>query len=252
MSDIYSTLRGRFPENEYVLMKEVSDKAGHGRSRSADYIAVNLYPSRGLAIHGIELKSYRGDWLNELKNPSKQENHFQYCDYFWLLTEDEKIAKLEEIPVSWGWLCIRGDRIFTKKQAPQLKKPKPVTRSFMCAMLKRAASKDGYILRESIKDKIDDAYKRGEDASFREMKKLKDRLIEIEKNIDEFEKASGVSLKELTRDYFWGDPEKMGKTFKLLNDARGIDGIRGELTRLEEISKDIYEKISSTVKLLPQ
>lgn len=251
MSDIYSTLRGRFPEHEYVLMQEVSDKAGHARSRSADYIAVNLYPSRGLAIHGIELKSYRGDWLNELKNPSKQENHFQYCDYFWLLTADDKIAKMEEIPVSWGWLCIKGDRVYTKKQARQLK-PKAVSRSFMCAMLKRAASKEGYILRESISDKLESSYKEGQNASFREIKELKDRLADIEKNIDEFEKSSGVSLKGLIKHYYWDDPEKMGKTFKLLNDAKGIDGIRSELARLEEISKDIHEKISSTIKLLPQ
>src|SRR3990167_200745 len=93
---IWNILRKHFPENEYALMAEVRDRAGFHASRSADFIAVNLYPSRGLAVNGIELKSHRGDWLGELKNPKKAENIFQYCDHFWLLTADESVARIEE------------------------------------------------------------------------------------------------------------------------------------------------------------
>ena len=67
IKNIYSIIRKRYPENEFVLMEEVSDAAGFSRSRSADYIAVGLWPSRGLYINGIELKSFRSDWLSELK-----------------------------------------------------------------------------------------------------------------------------------------------------------------------------------------
>jgi hypothetical protein len=80
---VFEILRKRFPENEYALMAEVRDKAGFDASRSADYIAVNLWPSRGLSVNGIELKSFRSDWLSELRKPEKAEKIFQYCDYFW-------------------------------------------------------------------------------------------------------------------------------------------------------------------------
>lgn len=247
--DIFTILKGRFPEHEYALMREVRDKAGFSASRSADYIAVNLYPSRGLAINGIELKSHRGDWLGELKNPRKAENIFQYCDYFWLLTSDDKVAKLEEIPKSWGWLNIKGERIYTIKQAPTLK-PKAVSRHFMCAMLKRASSKEGYILRDSIKDKIEEAKNDARNESERERVRLINELNEIKKNVGEFEKASGVYLDRIQTDHFWGDPKKMGEIFKLLSSAGGIDSFKKRLLDMEDTAKTIHEKISESLKSL--
>jgi hypothetical protein len=247
--DIYSILRGRFSANEYVLLQEVRDKAGHDASRSADYIAVNLYPSRGLAMNGIELKRHRGDWLNELKNPKKAENIFQYCDYFWLLTTDDKVAKIEEIPKSWGWLCIKGDRVFTKKPAPTLK-PKPISRSFMCAMLKRATDKSGYVHRDSIKSEIEQAKKYAIDDSEMRVIRLTNELNEIKKNVGEFEKASGVYLDRLATDHFWGDPKKMGELFKLLHDTGGIESIKKQLLGMEDTAKTILEKVSNSLKSL--
>lgn len=153
---IFSLLQKRYPANEYALMKEVRDAAGFGASRSADYIAVNLWPSRGLSINGIEEKRFRSDWLSELKKPQKAENIFKYCDYFWLLTCDDSVAKLDEIPITWGWLSIKGEKIYVKKEAPQLQ-PIQLTRNFLCAMLKRAVDKTDFVHIDSIKDKIAEA-----------------------------------------------------------------------------------------------
>lgn len=116
----WEVLRFKFPAQEYVLIEEVSDASGFSRSRSLDYMLVNLWNSRGLAITGIEKKTNRGDWLKELKNPAKQENHFKYCDYFYLLTDKDGVAKIEEIPPNWGWYHINGSGILkTMKVAPQ-------------------------------------------------------------------------------------------------------------------------------------
>lgn len=67
----YSVLRAKYPETECVLMQEVSDASGHTRSRSLDFMVVNLWNSRGLSVIGIEKKTNLGDWLKELKNPAK-------------------------------------------------------------------------------------------------------------------------------------------------------------------------------------
>jgi hypothetical protein len=151
--EIWELLQRKFPAQQYALMAEVRDAAGFSASRSADYMAMNLWPSRGLTVTGIELKSYRGDWLNELKNPKKAEAIFKYCDYFYLLTTDEKIANLSEIPDSWGWMCIKGKTLRTLKQAPKLN-PTPLSRDIVATMLKRAIDKTEYVHINSIEDKI--------------------------------------------------------------------------------------------------
>lgn len=242
--DVWSVLSKRYPSNEYALMAEVSDDAGFGRSRSADYIAVNLWPSRGLTIEGIELKSYRSDWLNELKNPKKAENIFQYCDYFWLLTASEDIAKAEEIPDTWGWMCIKGEKIFIKKDAPKLE-PKQVTRGFLCAMLKRACDRSDFIHKDSIQEAIEEAKERAKTNDKYLLDRANKELNELREKVMKFEKASGISLEFRWRD----ESDKIGKAVKFINDG-GADGERKKLIQLEATAKRIVEYISNNIEIL--
>lgn len=243
---IWDILRKRFPENEYALMEEVSDAAGFNRSRSADYIAVNLWPSRGLAINGIELKSGRGDWLNELKNPKKAENIFQYCDFFWLLTEDETVAKLEEIPISWGWLCIKGEKIFTKKEAPILT-PKDISRNFLCSMLKRASDKSKFIRLDAIDEHITKAREMGKDESRRTITQVQSELKELKNLVDEFQGASGIQI--TNHRYHINDPKKIGEAVKFLEQG-GAEQLKKQLLSLEDAAKRVMVGIELGIKSL--
>mgnify|MGYP000731094661 CR=1 FL=1 len=56
-----------------------------------------------------------------------------YCDFFYLFTTDEKVAKLEEIPENWGWMTERGGKIFILKKAPKLK-AEPIPKKLMINM----------------------------------------------------------------------------------------------------------------------
>ena len=67
-------LRVKLPAGEYALMHEVRDAAGSQANRSIDVLAMSLWPSRGLYLTGIELKTDRGDWRRELRNPAKAES----------------------------------------------------------------------------------------------------------------------------------------------------------------------------------
>lgn len=150
----WQVLRNKFPAEEYVLIAEVSDASGFSRSRSLDFMLINLWQSRGLAVTGIERKSNRGDWLKEIKNPAKQENHFKYCDYFYLLTDKEGVAKLEEIPANWGWYHINEKGMLkTLKAAPKLSSI-PIERSLLCAMLRRADDKRDYVHKDNLEEQI--------------------------------------------------------------------------------------------------
>lgn len=227
----WQLLRNKYPEGECVLMEEVSDITG-GRNRSADFIVVNLWPSRGNSIIGFERKSYRNDWLREMKMPEKQEAIYQYCNYFYLLTDKENVAKLEEIPVNWGWVHNDGTRLKTMKVAPSLT-PIACSKKFICAMLRRAASKEGFVHVDTIKEKLDTAEERGalKAANTRDFKiRAYDSLME---SINEFETASGIKIAEKNWRF---DPKKTGEALKLVLD--------GEIPRLEDRIKKIQKDIA--------
>jgi hypothetical protein len=240
---IWELLQKRYPSNEYALMAEVSDAAGFSRSRSADYIAVGLWPSRGLAVNGIELKSFRSDWLSELKNPQKAENIFQYCDYFWLLTTDETIAKIEEIPPSWGWLCIKGEKVFVKKEAPKLT-PVQLSKHFIVAMLKRACDKNKFVHIDSIEDRIKEAKERGKEENKRALEHTQKELKEYREMVSDFESKSGVRINR------WNDNKKIGEAVRFI-ESGGTDSVIEQLKKLETTAEIVLKRIKGALESLP-
>jgi len=120
----------------------------------------------------------------------------------------------------------------------------------MCAMLKRASSKDGFITRDSIKEEIERAKEYAISENERQIKRLTDELNTIKKNVHEFETASGVYLERIESDHFWGNPKEMGEAFKFLRRSGGADGVREDLVRLEGTAKKILEDISNGLKTL--
>src|SRR6266849_640871 len=106
MDRIQAALRDRYPIRAWALFFEVADGTGAYQRGYADALAMSLYPSRGLDLHGFEVKTARQDWLNELKNPDKAERFAKFCDYFWLVTGSEEVAKKDEVPANWGLLVM--------------------------------------------------------------------------------------------------------------------------------------------------
>lgn len=241
----WEVLRYKFPENEYVLIQEVSDASGFSRSRSIDFMIINLWQSRGLAITGIERKSNRNDWLREIKQPQKQENHFKYCDYFYLLTDKEGVAKIEEIPDSWGWYHINESGVLkTLKQAPKLS-PVDVNRSFLCAMLRRAADKTKYVHVDSLESRIQESAEKIKQQRNSELERKAGYYDDLKARVDEFEKASGLSLA-----YRWdSNATKMGEAVKLVMNG-GIEQYKEGLERIEKQIKNIHEGVANKLKAL--
>lgn len=237
MIPIYEILNKKFPSGQYAIMEEVSDEAGFNRSRSADFIIMGLWPSRGLHLTGIERKSHRGDWLGELKNPKKAENIFQYCDYFYLLTDNENVAKIEEIPERWGWMHIDKGKIITKKEAPKLT-PVTVTSNFLAALLKRASAKDGYVRNESIKDQLTNSFESGKKSNQSELDRTIKSLHELQQAVKEFKESSGIDLKDYQR---WSvNPKKMGEAVKII--------ASGEIANIEKRLMNIHPTIEMLLK----
>lgn len=129
-------MRKRFPFPEYAVLEEVRDAAGFQACRSADAIVIPLWPSRGLAVHGFEIKVDRRDWLREKKDPAKAEVIASKCTS-WSLVSTEDVAKEDEIPDTWGWYEAIGGKLIARKGAA----PRPidgVSLHFLVALMKRA------------------------------------------------------------------------------------------------------------------
>lgn len=202
---------------EWCTLFEVSNAAGFNRSRSADAVAMNMYPSRGLCVHGFEVKRSRSDWLRELKSPEKSEPVQKYCDRWWIAVTDDDIVKVEELPETWGLLVLRGKRLVQKVEAPKLT-AQPIDRHFTAAMLKRATlgTVPQSALTELVNKAVDERAARYGDTDKRVIDQLTKRLDESEETIRKFEAASGVSLRSR-----WGgqhSEEKVGRALRSLLD----------------------------------
>lgn len=239
----------KFPSNEFAVLQEVRDQAGFGASRSADGIVMGLWPSRGLELQGIEVKSYRSDWLSELKKPQKAEKLFKYCDRWWLVTAHEDVAKLEEIPVTWGWMSVVKNKLVVMKDAPKLE-PCILDRSFLAAILKRATG--GMIPKESIADEIakakEQAIANKYTADTHLIKNLREELDSIKKVITAFEEASGVNI----RNRWDAKSANLGAAVKFVLDG-GVDKMKQDLLRLQTTADNLKQSMDKhIISLFPQ
>jgi len=237
----WKLLKERYPAKEYALLSEVRNAAGYNASRSADGIVVGFWPSRGCEIEGIELKSGRGDWLNELKNPAKAEAIFKFCDRWWIVAEVTGIVKLEEVPSPWGFMEVVGEKLKVIKPAPKLE-PVPLKKEFVVSMLKRMQSKiEGMITKDSISAEILKAREEGKGLAIRDDGWAKRDLGNLRKSLEEFELKSGIKINE------WNGGN-CGSAVKKLMQMFDLD-YRRQLLRLQKQSKEIYDSITEVISL---
>jgi len=113
----YGDVDGHRDEDAHAAFAELT---APGSSRRADYVAVSLWPSRGLTIDAHELKVSRSDWLRELGQPSKAQAWWPHCHRWWLVAGDESIVGEGELPEGWGLMVPgRGRRMKILAAAPR-------------------------------------------------------------------------------------------------------------------------------------
>jgi hypothetical protein len=130
----------------------VRNSTGYGGDRTCDAIAMSLWQSRGLELHGFEIKCSRGDWLSEMRRPDKADKMFKYFDRWWLAVSDASVVNDYELPPTWGLIVM--DKI--KVQAPILT-PEPLDRKFLAAIMRR-------VYETSPESALDAAFARGKAA----------------------------------------------------------------------------------------
>ena len=243
--DIRALLYKKYPAPGWAFFSEVSDGTGGYHTRYADAVACGLFPSQGLEIMGFEIKSVRSDFLNELKNPQKASAVMKYCNRWWLVALKGVCVK-EEIPKSWGFMEVRGERIFTVKHAPELEpvEPDPV---FLASLFRRAT--EGTVPREALRKLQEDERKACEKSWEERMDREKQRYDKLLKEITDFEQMSGMEIKS---EYGWMNGSSTGRVVKMImsGELRNFNWRIGSyLDGVEEIKKGI-EKVVELQSLL--
>ena len=187
-SDIRRAIHARFPSQEYAVMFEVADSTGAQRRRYADAVVMSLWPSRGLEIHGIEIKVSSSDWKREAADPAKAESVARYCDRWSVYTAPGVIRDLVSVPPAWGVEEFDGKSFKTIKKAEKTD-AQPLSRSFVASMLRRS---DG-VVRAMLKD----AERKAEAMAREALQKERDQIdavvkSRVEARTRKFENAQAV------------------------------------------------------------
>lgn len=225
---------------EWVRFAEVSNSTGHRANRRADAICMNIWPSKGYAIHGYEIKVSRADFIHEMKNIAKAEAIGQYCDFWWLAAPKGMIDP-KEVPEAWGLIELQKNGLRIKKQAPKKDAPPTLPRDFMSALLRRSRDQDDAYIATMLERKAEQ-----QEANLKREIELRNKRAreQAEKNaewIAQFEDTLGVRFSE------WEAPEAMAQRLKV---AKSLE--LGSLTRMMTVCAQVVKEISDLGNALPE
>lgn len=196
-TQLFDRIRQRHPAPAWAVLRHVRNQTGYrkGRIRTADAMALSLYPSNGLCLHGFETKVSASDLRKELYDPTKSAEFSEYCDYWWLVLGSEDLMNGTQIPEAWGVLAPRGKSLYAVKKAPKLS-PKPLDMGIVCGIIRKASEVTDDLLKGMVpaadvrKLVAEQVAADGDKA----MKYLQEKYIELKKTITEFEESSGLNI----------------------------------------------------------
>lgn len=141
-----SKLRELYPSPEWAFFEQVRSATGSGPDiRIADGIAVNLWRSKGVQVHGFEEKVSRADFQRELKQPDKAKIA-AYCSHFFLVVPapwKRIVLSLGELPRGWGLIEIGTGCPVTVHEADERTAVRDLDADFMRSLLRAATTQGG-------------------------------------------------------------------------------------------------------------
>jgi hypothetical protein len=239
--DVEQLLAARYCAPEWAFLPQVSNGTGMSHRRTADAVAMNCYPSRGMEIHGFEIKVSRADWLREVRDPDKSIAVQQYCDRWWIVVSDlKKIIEPGELPPTWGVMAPWRGGLKVHVKAPELKS-KDLSRTFVASLLRKAAET------MTSKAKLDAAYMRGKREGMEHADKQAEHRMEHFKNerdalqgaIREFEEKAGVRISQ------WNAGRVGDAVHAILHNVSPLAALRAQRDQVERLLKTMNTSIEA-------
>lgn len=238
--ELVEMLRKKYPAPAHSVLEQVRSCTGYAKEiRTCDAMAMSLWPGRGIWLAGFEIKVSRSDWLKELSEPSKADGFQSLCHRWYLLTSDDKVAQIDEIPETWGWMVQQNGTLRTLKESKY--NPNPQLDHYFLASVFRNVT-EGYISAKKHQELMSKQYDEGFKSGMREHNEL------LEK-IREFEQISGVEIVS-KESYIEGrivwNYEEIGQAVKMVLDSKHLHIKR----QLEEFKEDVGRILEQTNKAL--
>jgi hypothetical protein len=244
-------LRNRFAPGEWALMQEVAPSTGGG-TRYADAVAVNLWKSRGHAIHGFEIKVSRSDWLRELKQPAKAEDVYSYCNHWWIVAP-AGVVNDGELPPNWGLLELNAKGLRQVVAAPRLT-PQPISIGFFASLMRRGSEAlDAEVVSRTREDRERILASAQEQCDRMVEQKAAQRTHSIERAtvaLQEVKAATGLDF--LATGHYRGpsiDMLKLAQRREALN-GYGPDALLGRLTEMSDELERAGQRVRAAVEAL--
>lgn len=236
--DVVAVLRSKYSGREWAFMVQVPNGTGLAKDRTCDCLAMSLWPSKGLHLHGFEIKVSRSDWLKEIQDPTKANAFAVYCHYWWIVAP-KGVVKPEEAAGDWGIQEVTDSGNLRTKKAPTLREPIPVDHAFLAGLLRSA-------FRQGTEAEIELSYQKGYDAGRIDGRKSAEHDATLDHGNDNrdlellreavanFQKASGIEI------HAYGGRrlgELVAAARKIENGTQSIEVIRRRLQQaLESLS----------------
>lgn len=240
--DLETRLAGRYRTDASEILFGVRNDAGFNANRTADAIAVGLWPSTGCTLEGFEIKVSRGDWLRELKDGSKSAAFMEHMDFWWLVAPGE-IVNDDELPPAWGLMVPRGTSLTVVRQAKRNSAPAPMPRGMLAALVKRASTKKSRD--EDLRAAETRGYERGKQSVAKDWEKR--RLEDLQKAVKAFKEATGITVEHFYDHAALKQAYAMVKSGGHLDIARKLgysaDGVERLAKELRAVERDIVAGI---------
>lgn len=227
---------------QWAFITQVRNGTGwNSVTRTADAMAMGMWPSTGLKLIGFELKVSRSDWLHEVKNPDKHQEMKQFCDEWYLVIPDMSIIKDGEVPEDWGIMAAtgRGKMIVVERKASKLE-PVHVDRLFLASLFRNITEK--MIPYEMHQSALKQTEKYATENALRVNKTKFEQAIETERKIKEFEDATGIKFEDWRRDHL-----ALAEIVKNA-EAGKYDNVLKKMEQLRETSERITKFIDGEIE----
>lgn len=240
--DIKLALHKRWSPPEFQGFEEVptlNDKDTN-RYRFIDFLAVGMYRSDGHAIHAVEVKVDRADWMNELETPGKHAYWEEHADYFWIAAPPG-VVKEREVPDYWGYLKLHGTVLHRKVAAP--KNPGPwsyQTRRLLVTLLKKKGEASGPRLRREYERGLQTGKQEAKQGRRWEQQKLQREHEDLEAFKKELE-AHGVRINSWNVESVVPVIAQFHRA--MINGGRVLDPVHQAKQRAEKVIERINEAL---------
>lgn len=236
---IINALSKKYKSPEYAFLTEVRNSVGFSsRVRTADAMAMSLWPSRGLYMTGFEVKISRADWKKELEQPEKAEELARFCK-MWFVACPDKLIEKDEVPPGWGLIYVKDDGgLKYAKPAPEHPAVEPTWMLF--ASLMRDVAENWVpkpLVEKRIVDEVAEKKKLWSNSNDYELKEAKRQLEKLRENIAAFEAASGVKIDRYSEHF----NREIGAAVAALRRWQGVphEELQQIAQRVNRMSQDI-------------